>query len=203
MNEYSLSIIILSFEPHISKNNCVQHCLLSVFNQDFSNYEVILVENSHTKNNISAIETFIKVNNKGKNKVTILNLPKSLNIGSARNEGAKLATGKTLVFIDDDTMVLSKNAFSLINRFSCSYDFGCGAKRYWTDTNWATTSENILNALINNNTAYIEAQKNKAPQFIRGSESVTAEEISFIGNFGFCKSDCFKDVGGFPDPAGR
>ena len=134
MNEYSISIIILSFEPHISKNNCVRHCLVSIFKQDFLNYELVLVENSHSKNDITAIETFIKENNKGNNKVTILNLPKNLNIGAARNEGAKLATGKTLVFIDDDTMILSKNAFSVINSFSFSYDFGCGAKRYWTDT---------------------------------------------------------------------
>ena len=199
MNEYNISIIILSFEPHISKNNCVQHCLVSIFKQDFLNYEVVLVENSHSKNNITAIETFIKENNKGNNKVTILNLPKSLNIGAARNEGAKLATGKTLVFIDDDTLILSKNAFSVINSFSFSYDFGCGAKRYWTDTNWASNSENILNSLINDTTTHIETQKNKAPKFIRGSESVIAEEISFIGNFGFCSSRCFKDVGGFPD----
>lgn len=199
MNEYSLSIIILSFEPHISKNNCIQHCLLSVFNQEFCDYEVILVENSNAKNNIPQIEGFVKEHNKGNNKVTIVDLPQSLSRGSARNEGVKLATGKTLIFIDDDTMVINKNAFAIVNSFSYSYDFGCGAKRYWTDANWSSISDNMLKALIHGNMTYIETQKNKAPKFIRGSESVAAEEISFIGNFGFCNSNCFIEVGGFPD----
>lgn len=199
MNEYSLSIIVLSFEPHISKNNCVEHCLISVFNQEFSDYEVILVENSNAKNNIPQLETFIKKHNKGNNKVTIVNLPLSLSRGSARNEGVKLATGKALIFIDDDTMVISKNAFGIVSTLSSSYDFGCGAKRYWTDTNWSFIADDMLKAFSNRDDTYIEIQKNKAPKFVRGSESVVAEEISFIGNFGFCNSDCFKEVGGFPD----
>ncbi len=198
MAEPCLSIIILSFEPHVSKGNCVRHCLHSILNQDFLNYEVILVENSRSKNDIPALEGFIESNNPKGIKVRILNLPISLSRGAARNSGVKLAIGQTLVFVDDDTIILRRDAFAIIAKQTISYEFGCGAKRYWTEKDWSRTAENTLN-LMRHREMEFQPLKYNPPKFVRGSESILSEEITFIGNFGFCHRDSFNNANGFPD----
>ena len=49
MKKIKLSCIVLACDSHIDKGNSLLHCVCSILNQDYKNFELIIVENSHKK----------------------------------------------------------------------------------------------------------------------------------------------------------
>lgn len=80
---------------------CLKDCLLSVFNQTYPNYEVILVDNASTDSSVKYVkEKFPEV------KVIVLN--KNIGFGAAVNAGIKQSNSKYVVTLDNDTKVEPK-----------------------------------------------------------------------------------------------
>lgn len=92
-----LSIII----PSYNRNHLLNECVSSIVQSQFSNIEVIIV-NDYNKNDIELAQSnkipYIKV----------FNNPKQ-GVASARNLGAKEAHSDKLLFVDDD-MILNRSA---------------------------------------------------------------------------------------------
>lgn len=88
-----ISIIIPCFnlEDHIDK------CLYSIFNQDFVDYEIILVDDKSTDNTLSILKKYERIYDH----VTVLET-EGRNAGVARNYGLKHARGRFLWFVDGD-----------------------------------------------------------------------------------------------------
>lgn len=96
------SVIIVSYNAQ----KFIGTCLSSVFKSNYKNFEVIVVENgskerSKIKDQISKIRSKIKNNNQ------LIFIQNSTNLGSceARNQGARRARGKYLIFLDCDVEI--------------------------------------------------------------------------------------------------
>lgn len=197
-----LSCIVLSCDSHIDKGNSVFHCLCSIFNQDFDDFEIILVENSHHKTqDINLLKNkIIEWNSKRKLAVDfkLVDKKKSLTTAKARNIGAAKAKGEILIFIDDDTIIIDNDAFKKVYKLSNNFDYGYGAERLWTQKSWfEKNSSAALNQLENKNIKTLLVNSGDPPKFFREERYSLLQKRTFIANFGFCKKDIFDKMSGF------
>ncbi len=202
-----ISCIVLSCDSHIDKGRSVFHCLSSIFNQNFEDFEIIIVENSYDKKETSSnLENFCKKQNKKLKKpinIKIIHNKKSISQGAARNKGVRLADSNLLIFIDDDTIILDDNAFDFIWKKSEKYDYGYGAKRLWTEKKlFQEKSREILKDLLNKNYQSLISVSGNPDSNVRGDNDNSLQKVSFIANFGFCKKSIFKKTEGFPNYKG-
>ncbi|MFA6215875.1 MAG: glycosyltransferase family 2 protein, partial [Patescibacteria group bacterium] len=96
MNQAKVSIII----PCFNEEKNLPVVLESVLKQDYSDYEVILVDNNSTDNTGNMILEFQKNNNKVK-----YAFESYRSRGAARNTGEKMATGEIILMTDADCQV--------------------------------------------------------------------------------------------------
>ena len=116
-NNKLVAIIILNY----NRKNDILECLDSIFNLDYSEFEVIVVDNGSTDGSVEEI----------KNKYPGVHLIESkINLGVAggRNLGVRYANEKFnykfLLFLDDD-IVIDKNALSeMVNSFNMNGNIG-------------------------------------------------------------------------------
>jgi glycosyltransferase involved in cell wall biosynthesis len=94
-----ISVII----PAFNEEKFLGNCLLSLKEQDFKDFEIIVVDNNSTDKTREIAKKF----------GVILVLEKNQGVAFARNKGAKIAKGEILVFTDADT-ILPKNWLSRI-----------------------------------------------------------------------------------------
>jgi glycosyltransferase involved in cell wall biosynthesis len=88
-----VSIII----PTLNEERHIARCLVSIQNQDFEDYEVIIVDNGSTDKTLHIINHFRKIR-------FFIN-DKLQGAGYAKNLGAKYAKGNILLFIDADEVI--------------------------------------------------------------------------------------------------
>ncbi|MFA7282950.1 MAG: glycosyltransferase family 2 protein [Candidatus Omnitrophota bacterium] len=101
------SIII----PTYNSRGCVVNCLNSVFNQDFPEAEVILVDNASS----DGTAEFVKREYPG---VRIIENKVNFGASRARNQGLPISRGEWVLFLDCDTVLgkdFLREAFRLIN----------------------------------------------------------------------------------------
>jgi glycosyltransferase involved in cell wall biosynthesis len=94
-----ISVII----PAFNEEKFLGNCLLSLKEQDFKDFEIIVVDNNSTDKTREIAKQF----------GVILVPEKKQGVAFARNKGAKIAKGEILVFTDADT-ILPKNWLSRI-----------------------------------------------------------------------------------------
>ena len=103
-----ISVIV----PVYNVKEYLEECLLSIYAQDFQDFEVILVDDGSTDGSgelCDALESSrenLKVIHKSNG-----------GLSSARNEGVRYATGEWLVFVDSDD-IIPDNAFSNMMKYA-------------------------------------------------------------------------------------
>lgn len=104
MGKIELSIIIVDYNT----KNHLFNCLKSIkANEPKSSFEIIIVDNNHradlniTENEICPILPNIKY--------TILNTPENRGFGASNNVGAKKASGKYLLLLNPDTLIVDNS----------------------------------------------------------------------------------------------
>ncbi len=97
INKFSVSIIIANFNGE----NYLLTCLNSVIKSSYKNYELILVDDGSTDKSIEIIEEFLKKDKR----VKLLKNAQNLGAAASRNKAIKIASGKYIVFLDNDTEV--------------------------------------------------------------------------------------------------
>jgi len=99
-----VSIII----PFYKNTILLKKTLSSVYKQDYTNYEIIIINDNNVRENI----TFLKKLNK--NKIKIIYNKKNLGAGFSRNKGIRAAVGQYIAFLDsDDTWKKNKLSYQL------------------------------------------------------------------------------------------
>jgi glycosyltransferase involved in cell wall biosynthesis len=88
------SILIANF----NNGNFFKDCYVSIINQTYENWEVIIIDDSSTDNSVEVIQDLIKNNSKFK----LFKNPVNKGCGYTKNRCAKLATGDILGFLDPD-----------------------------------------------------------------------------------------------------
>jgi GT2 family glycosyltransferase len=119
------------------------------------------------------------------------------NISYARNLGAKQGNAELILFIDDDVVVGRNHFFELIIARMRNLDFSCGARRYWTRTDWSSYLEKTYSITHIQNILHYKTYLPKSVERITGNPSF--HEFSFIGHFGAIKRSVFEKVNGFDE----
>lgn len=103
-----ISIIVITYNNIDYSMLCIDSILT---NTKYPNYEIIIVDNGSIDNTRAYLDELAKNNNRIK---TIYN---DANLGFARanNQGAKIATGELIVFLNNDTFVTPGWLFNLYN----------------------------------------------------------------------------------------
>lgn len=83
--------------------------LRNIFNSQFNNFEVIVVNDASTDNTCEILKQF---------PCQVIDLPVNSGAGAARNEGAKKAKGDILLFIDSDIVIEKDTISKFVNSFS-------------------------------------------------------------------------------------
>ena len=99
-----VSIII----PHWNNVDVISECLNSISSTDFSNIEIIIVDNASTDNSVK----WIKYNYPS---VTLIENDKNYGYAGGCNIGADHANGEYLIFLNNDTIQEKNWVSSLVN----------------------------------------------------------------------------------------
>lgn len=92
MNPY-FSIIIAVYNREI----LVKRAIESIINQDFHNWELIIVDDCSTDNTLESIENY-----KNENRISSISLKSNSGVAKARNVGIKMVNGEYITFLDSD-----------------------------------------------------------------------------------------------------
>ena len=93
-----ISIIIVNYNGVA----LLKECLQSILKNNYSNFEIIVVDNASIDNSCQMIKKFFK---KNLHKIQIIKLSKNFGPSFARNQGVKKSRGVYLCFLDNDTQV--------------------------------------------------------------------------------------------------
>lgn len=113
--------------PVYNVEHYVYRSLESVLNQDFDDYEVIIVDDCGTDNSMKVVKELID-NHPNGDKVRIISHEKNEGLAEARNTAIKNAKGKYIYFLDSDDYI-SHNALSTLYS---------AAKKYQADVVWSS-----------------------------------------------------------------
>ncbi|MGV8130097.1 MAG: glycosyltransferase [Methanolinea sp.] len=95
-NQPSVSFLILTFNSEIY----LKRCLDSVINQDYNEYEVIVIDGGSKDKTLEILQRF----SKGYARVQYYTYPKTT-IGKARDHGMRHVQGSFIVFLDSDCVL--------------------------------------------------------------------------------------------------
>src|SRR5690554_2831077 len=103
-NEPLISIIV----PVFNKENYLRECLDSIINQDYQNFELIVVNDGSTDGSKIICEEYAAKTDK-----IILVHKENGGVSSARNIGLQKAKGEWITFVDGDDYI-SKNYLNVV-----------------------------------------------------------------------------------------
>jgi glycosyltransferase involved in cell wall biosynthesis len=130
MKNPKLSIII----PVYNGEKTLKNCLNSILNQNFKNFELIIINNNSSDNTKSIIGKFIRKNSKIK-----YFFEKKQGIGNARYKGERNAKGEIILMTDCDCIAPKNWAKEIIKAFSnkkiiaVQGEIKSLEKNYWAD----------------------------------------------------------------------
>lgn len=90
-----ISIII----PVLNRQNEIEECVRSVFDQSYPNWELLIIDNGSTDNTLAICRTLAAE----EPRIRLLNAPRGVSL--ARNAGIDAAQGKYLFFLDSDDVI--------------------------------------------------------------------------------------------------
>ena len=119
--------IISIISPIYNSEKYLDQMILSVKNQTFTNWELILIDDKSTDN------TWKKIKKYESSKIKIIKNKKNFGAGISRNIGTKLSRGRYITFLDSDDY-WDKNFLKKTLNFikKNNYDF-VFTSYYWTD----------------------------------------------------------------------
>lgn len=106
INPSLISIII----PCYNAESTLEKCLVSVLNQDYENFEVILINDGSTDGTAKIIEDF-----KSKDERISAYYQSNSGVSKARNFGISKSTGDYICFVDSDDWVETNYCSALLN----------------------------------------------------------------------------------------
>ena len=85
----------------INRSECVLNAIISIINQSYKNFEIIIIDQSDDFKTKSLLEEYLNKNELAKNKIIYYKVIFK-GLSRARNYGIKKATGDFICLMDDD-----------------------------------------------------------------------------------------------------
>lgn len=86
--------------PVYNSKKYLKDTIESVINQDYDNWELILVDDCSTDNSNLIIKTYIKIDER----IRLISVGKNSGVANARNRGIEAANGRYIAFLDSDDL---------------------------------------------------------------------------------------------------
>lgn len=118
MKQPEVSIIVVNFNG----KRYLFRCIASILKNEYKNYEIIVVDNGSSDGSILTIKDRFADHLKN---IKFVELEKNYGPAKARNEGAKIARGKYLGFLDNDTQVDKNWISEAVRLFNKDKKIGC------------------------------------------------------------------------------
>ncbi|MEE1156222.1 MAG: glycosyltransferase family A protein, partial [Methanobrevibacter sp.] len=112
MDNIKMSIIL----PVFNEQDYIQATLDSIINQNFNDYEVIVIDDGSTDNTLEIVKETLE-NSSIANQIIHQD---NKGVSAARNKGISLACGEYMVFVDGDDCISTNHLKELYNE---EYDF--------------------------------------------------------------------------------
>lgn len=112
------SIIIVNYNG----KHYLDRCLNSIFNNNYSKFEIIIVDNNSTDGSIEYINNKFSLYSE---KIKIVSLNKNYGPAYARNKGFEKSSGNLICFLDNDTQVHPNWLITAKNLFNSDKQIGC------------------------------------------------------------------------------
>ena len=106
-----ISIII----PVYNVEKYIERCALSIFSQDYSNLEILFVDDCSPDNSVGVLKRLINNCLERKGQVQILHHKKNMGVSVARNTALKAITGEFVMFVDADDYLLPNAVKQLVS----------------------------------------------------------------------------------------
>lgn len=109
-----LSIIV----PMYNAENTVSECIESILNQEFREYELILVDDGSTDNTLNICKMYAEKDQR----IIIVPLEKNMGLINARKTGVEIAKAEYIGFVDSDDWIerdMYSNLINIQEKFDC------------------------------------------------------------------------------------
>ena len=96
--------------PVFNRQEPIKHAIRSVLNQDFKDWECLVVDDASTDDTLTVIQDF----SLDDSRIKVIGLEKNSGVSAARNAGLEKAEGEWILFLDSDDE-LNPNAMSILS----------------------------------------------------------------------------------------
>ena len=114
--EKKISIAISTY----NRNKLLIRMLNSIINQNYSNYEIIIIDDNSNDETSETIKNYVEIYS-GK-KIIYKKNKYNLGVTQSKRNGYDLCTGDIIVFADDDDYYIDHDYFKKLNRIYSLYD---------------------------------------------------------------------------------
>lgn len=104
--KFSIIVPIYNVEKYLSE------CLHSILNQNYSDYEIICIDDASVDNSARILHEYAEEDNR----ITILKNEKNMGLSCSRNRGLEIAKGEYVFFVDSDDYI-SPNTLSVLHKY--------------------------------------------------------------------------------------
>ena len=168
-----VSIIIVNYNG----KKFLENCLKSLIQTNYKNYEIIVVDNNSTDGSIDLVKNNFP-------KIQLLVLNKNFGFAIPNNMGAKIAKGKYLVFLNNDTTVTQNWLAELVSALENDNEITIGQSLLILPNGNIDSSGDFVDEI---GRAYSSTDRPKKTRYI-----LSARAACMI-----LRKDIFLDMGGF------
>ncbi len=124
--------IVIANKDHVED---LRRCVTSILEKStYDNYEIIIVENNSTTDEIKTYYKELTEKDTAKDKVKVVTYEGAFNYSAVNNLGVKHATGEYILLLNNDTEVITVNWLEELLMYAQREDVGAvGAKLYYAD----------------------------------------------------------------------
>ncbi|MDH3611069.1 MAG: glycosyltransferase family 2 protein [Nitrosopumilus sp.] len=170
-----VSIVIVNYNGQ----NLLEKCLISINHSNYKNFEIILVDNNSSDDSINYVKNNFP-------KIKILELNKNFGFAIPNNMAAKIAKGKYIVFLNNDTNVTQNWLSELVYSLEKNKEISIGQSLLVLPDGNIDSSGDYIDEI---GRAYSSSDR---PQKIRNILSARAACM-------ILRKDIFLDMGGFDE----
>jgi len=172
------SIILLAYkEPEKFKK--MFRVLINNTNKEKTPYEIIIIDNQADKEIIDYIDPYLKTNKKPVD-ITVIHNKKNVGVAKGYNQGAKIARGHYLAFLNTDYYMMPDWLESMINCFEHQPRIGMIS----ICTNWTANHNEKVDCTFDGETAVVELPNNyKESEYAIACMFITKEILEEVGWF--------------------